>query len=173
MTACDQIKRWQDSSFIYLLLLYRDYNTATEWLRRDREVIESSGPTGLRLEHWRLFKVNIDSASQKFSTWREKHSYVSKEVAWFTRVQCKNNYPIPVCLKSGVGKLLAQRAALEKMLKPRAAPLGKAKQKKGHHLEQIQKVLVGGCNFELGWMLTKYKDVETFKLGNERKYTFW
>ena len=58
---------------------------------------------------------------------------VSKEVAWFTKVQCNNNYPIPVCRKSGVGKLLAQRAALEKMLKPRAAPLGKAKQKKDHH----------------------------------------
>ena len=30
VTACDQRKRLQDSSFIYLLLLYRDYNTATE-----------------------------------------------------------------------------------------------------------------------------------------------
>ena len=28
-----------------------------------------------------------------------------------------------------------------------------------YNQERIQKMLVGECNFELGWILTKYKDV--------------
>ena len=29
--------------------------------------------------------------------------------------------------------------------------------------ERIHKILVGGCSFELGWMLTEYKDVSPGK----------
>ena len=48
------------------------------------------------------------------------------------------------------GQTFSTNGHIGKNVKAEGRSAWKSKAKKGHHLERIQKVLVGGCNFELG-----------------------